>query len=40
MLWWALTWGSVLVDEALPPHSSVEELVALVGNHVTKEGKQ
>ena len=30
----------VLVDEALPPHSSVEELAALAGNHVTKEGKQ
>ena len=41
-----LTWGatpkagSVLADEALPPHSSVEELAALAGNHVTKEGKQ
>jgi ribonuclease HI len=32
--------GSVLADEALPPHSSVEELAALAGNHVTKEGKQ
>jgi hypothetical protein len=31
--------GSVLADEALPPHSSVEELAALAGNHVT-EGKQ
>ena len=30
----------MLADEALPPHSSVEELAALVGNHVTKEGKQ
>jgi hypothetical protein len=27
-------------DEALLPHSSVEEVVALAGNHVTKEGKQ
>jgi hypothetical protein len=26
--------GSVLADEALPPHSSVEELAALAGNHV------
>jgi hypothetical protein len=40
MLWCVLTWGatpkvgSVLADEALLPHSSVEELVALVGNHV------
>ena len=32
--------GSVLADEALPPHSSVEELAALAGNHVTNEGKQ
>jgi hypothetical protein len=32
--------GSVLADEALPPHSSVEELTGLVGNHATKEGKQ
>jgi hypothetical protein len=32
--------GSVLADEVLPPHSSVEELAALAGNHVTKEGKQ
>jgi hypothetical protein len=31
---------SVLADEALPLHSSVEELAALGGNHVTKEGKQ
>jgi hypothetical protein len=27
--------GSVLANEALPPHSSVEELAALAGNHVT-----
>ena len=30
----------MLADEALPPHSSVEELAALAGNHVTTEGKQ
>jgi hypothetical protein len=32
--------GSVLVVEALPPHSSVEELAKLAGNHAAKEGKQ
>jgi hypothetical protein len=31
--------GNVLVDESLPPHNSVEELAARVGNHATKEGK-
>ena len=32
--------GSVLADKALPPHSSVEELAKLAGNHAAKEGKQ
>ena len=31
--------GSVLADEAVPAHSSMEELAELAGNHDTKEGK-
>eukprot|EP01050_Picozoa_sp_SAG11_P007900 SAG11_NODE_673_length_7803_cov_58.625000_3_plen_121_part_00 len=32
--------GSVLDDEALPGHDSMEELAALAGDHVTNEGKK
>ena len=31
--------GSVLTDEAVPAHSSMEELTELAGNHDSKEGK-
>ena len=32
--------GSILADEAVPEHESLEELADMAGNHETKEGKQ
>ena len=32
--------GSILADEAVPEHASLEELAELAGNHETEKGKR